>query len=558
VNAGTPAGDLSGLGPIRAAVEDALGRMNREQWARRLNAKDGSLWSADAARAAEITSWLGWLNVAGDIAQELEQFDDLQHDLESEGFTHAVLAGMGGSSLCPDVLRHTFGVRNGGRDLAVLDTTDPSTIESVAAGLDLDKTVFIISSKSGGTTETLSHFKLFHERVAALDSAHAGHHFIAVTDEGSGLQRIAEAEAFGWVFLNPPDIGGRYSALSYFGMVPASLMGLSVTRLLAGGQLMGEACRNEDAFVNPGLGLGAVLGVAAAGGRDKCTIVCSPRVATLGMWLEQLLAESTGKEGKGIVPIEGEPLGDPKSYGDDRLFVYVRTPIGCADQDPVIDALREAGQPVFTIEIEGPDDLGAEFLRWEVATATAGAILQIDPFDQPNVQESKDNTKAALGRFLATGDFGVDVSGEPLTETEALLNSLRRGDYFAILAYTQPTDAFSDSMQRIRAAVRDRFGVATTSGYGPRYLHSTGQLHKGGPNSGAYLILADEGGGDIPIPGEDYGFRTLIQAQWRGDLKSLRDHGRRVAMIPLDPNRESTMAQILDLVEQVPATQQPQ
>jgi glucose-6-phosphate isomerase/transaldolase/glucose-6-phosphate isomerase len=276
------------------------------------------------------------------------------------------------------------------------------------------------------------------------------------------------------------------------------------------------------------------------------------------MWLEQLLAESTGKEGKGIVPIEGEPLGDPQSYGDDRLFVYVRTPIGCADQDPVIDALRAAGQPVFTIEIGGPDDLGAEFLRWEVATATAGAILQIDPFDQPNVQESKDNTKAALERFLATGDFGVDVSREPLTETEALLNSLRRGDYFAILAYTQPTDAFSDSLQRIRAAVRDRFGVATTSGYGPRYLHSTGQLHKGGPNSGAYLILADRGGADIPIPGEDYGFRTLIQAQWRGDLKSLRDHGRRVAMMPLDDNRESTLAQILDLVGQVPAPRQPQ
>ena len=271
--------------------------------------------------------------------------------------------------------------------------------------------------------------------------------------------------------------------------------------------------------------------------------------------MEQLLAESTGKDGRGIVPIEGEPLGNADSYGDDRLFVYVRTPVGCADQDPVMDALRAAGQPVFTIEIEGPDDLGAEFLRWEVATATAGAILEIDPFDQPNVQESKDNTRAALERFLATGDFGVDVSDEPLVETEALLDSLRGGDYFAILAYTQPTDAFSDSIDRIRAAVRDRFGVATTSGYGPRYLHSTGQLHKGGPNSGAYLILADQGGADIPIPGEEYGFRTLIQAQWRGDLKSLRDHGRRVAMMPLDRNRERTLAQILDLVEQVPATQ---
>jgi glucose-6-phosphate isomerase/transaldolase/glucose-6-phosphate isomerase len=337
-------------------------------------------------------------------------------------------------------------------------------------------------------------------------------------------------------------------------MVPASMMGLSVTRLLAGGQLMGEACRTDDAVANPGLRLGAALGAAAAGGRDKCTLICSPRVETLGMWLEQLLAESTGKEGKGIVPIEGEPLGAPDSYGDDRFFVYVRTPIGCADQDPVVEELRAAGQPVFTIQIDGPEDLGAEFLRWEVATATAGAILGIDPFDQPNVQESKDNTKAALERFLETGDYGVDIEGDPPAETESLLHSLGRGDYFAILAYTQPTDAFNDSLRRVRAAARDRFGVATTSGYGPRYLHSTGQLHKGGPNSGVYLILAGEGDIDVPIPGEAYGFKTLIQAQWRGDLKSLRDHGRRVAMMPLDGDREATMARILDLIEQAPVT----
>jgi glucose-6-phosphate isomerase len=529
--------------------------MNDEHWARRLGAKDGSLWSADASKAAEIEKWLGWINVPGDLAQELEQFDDLQRDLQAEGFTHALLAGMGGSSLCPDVLRRTFGLRPEGLNLAVLDSTDPSTIETVVAGLPLAETVFIISSKSGGTTETLSHFKLFHERVAAVDPGHTGHHFIAVTDEGSGLQQTAESEDFGWVFLNPPDIGGRYSALSYFGMVPASVMGLSVTRLLAGGQLMGEACRTEDAFANPGLTLGAVLGVAAGLGRDKCTLICSPRVASLGMWLEQLLAESTGKDGKGIVPVEGEPLGAADSYGQDRLFVYVRTPIGCADQDPVVDALRTAGQPVFTIQIDGPEDLGAEFFRWEVATAAAGAIIGIDPFDQPNVQESKDNTKAALKRFMDTGDFGVEVAGDPLAEAEALLNSLRPGDYFALLAYTQPADLFGELLDRVRAAVRDRYGVATTSGYGPRYLHSTGQLHKGGPSSGVYLILADDRGTDIPIPGEDYGFRTLFQAQWRGDLKSLRDHGRRVAMMPLGDDREATMARILDLVEQVPATQ---
>jgi transaldolase/glucose-6-phosphate isomerase len=551
---GAAAVDLSGLGPIQDAVEDVLARMNAERWAERLNAKDGSLWSADPALASEIAEWMGWLNVAGDIAQELEQFDDLVRDLAGEGYTHAVVAGMGGSSLCPDVLRRTFGVRPEGLNLAVLDSTDPSTIEAISDGLDLDRTVFIISSKSGGTTETLSHFKLFHERVAAVDEGHDGHHFVAITDEGSSLQQIAEAEDFGWVFLNPKDIGGRYSALSYFGMVPAAVMGLSVTRLLAGGQLMGEACRTEDAPANPGLLLGAVLGAAARAGRDKCTLVCSPRVATLGMWLEQLLAESTGKQGRGIIPIEGEPLGDPSSYGDDRLFVYVRTPIGCADQDPVMAALQEAGQPVFTITIDGPEDLGAEFIRWEVATAAAGALLEINPFDQPNVQESKDNTKAALQRYAETGDFGVEIGADPMGDVEKLLSDLKPGDYFAVLAYTQPTAEFDEALDRLRVAVRDRFVVATTAGYGPRYLHSTGQLHKGGPNSGVYLILADSRGEEIPIPGEAYGFKSLIQAQWAGDLKSLRDHGRRVAMVPMADDRQTTMAEILQLVERIPAT----
>jgi glucose-6-phosphate isomerase len=551
---GGQAGDLENLGDLRGAVEEALGRMNQEHWAERINTKDGSLWSADPEKAAEIAGWMGWLNVAGDISQELEQFTDLQRDLDGEGYTTAVLAGMGGSSLCPDVLRRTFGTREGALDLTVLDSTDPSTIEAVDSGLDLGRTVFIISSKSGGTTETLSHFKYFHDRVSAIEPDRAGRHFIAITDEGSGLQKIAQAEEFGWVFLNPADIGGRYSALSYFGMVPAAVMGLDVTRLLAGGQAMGEACRAHNAFDNPGLVLGATLGVAAAGGRDKCTIICSPQVATLGMWLEQLLAESTGKEGKGIVPVEGEPLGATERYGQDRLFVHVRVAGDSADQDQEVEALRAAGHPVLTVGMSVPDDIGAEFLRWEFATAAAGALLGINPFDQPNVQESKDNTIAALGRYVESGDFGVDIGAAPLEATQELLNSLKSGDYFAILAYTQPTADVSDALQRIRAAVRDRFGVATTVGYGPRYLHSTGQLHKGGPGSGVYLMLTDQRGTDIPIPGADYGFKTLIQAQSAGDLQALRDHGRRVAMVPMADDRTVTLAELLQLVEQIPVS----
>jgi transaldolase/glucose-6-phosphate isomerase len=547
-------GDLSGLGNLRGPVEEALERMNRERWAERINGKDGSLWSDDPAKAREIEGWMGWLNVAGDISQELEQFTDLQRDLDAEGYDTAVLAGMGGSSLCPDVLRRTFGTRAGALDLAVLDSTDPSTIEAVESRIDLQRTVFIISSKSGGTTETLSHFKYLQARVAALEPDRCGRHFIAVTDEGSGLQKIAVAEEFGWVFLNPPDIGGRYSALSYFGMVPAAVMGLDVTRLLAGGQAMGQACRVDNAADNPGLVLGATLGVAAARGRDKCTIICSPQVESLGMWLEQLLAESTGKEGKGIVPIEGEALGSTDRYGQDRVFVHVRVEGDDTVQDDAVAALRAGGHPVLTVQLSTPDDIGAEFLRWEFATASAGALLGINPFDQPNVQESKDNTIAALQRFAESGDFGVDVSANALEATEELLNTVKPGDYFAILAYTQPTADVDEGFQRIRAAVGDRFGVATTKGYGPRYLHSTGQLHKGGPGSGAYLMLTDQRGPELPIPDVDYGFKTLIQAQWAGDLKSLRDHRRRVAMVPMADERTATLAEILDLVEHIPVS----
>ena len=547
---------LDGLGTLATPVSEALDRMNAQRWADRLNQHDGTIWSPDAAKAQEIAGWMGWLDVVDDLIEKpnLERLGALAADVKDAGFSHAVLAGMGGSSLCPDVLRHTFGTVDGFPELVVLDSTDPSTIAAVEARVDLPRTLFIIASKSGGTLETLSHLRYFHDKVKAAAGDQAGRHFLAITDEGSGLHQTAQENGFRHVFLNRADIGGRYSALSYFGMVPAAVMGLDFGPLLSRARLMREACREGDAHKNPGLELGAVLGVAATTGRDKCTIICSPRVATLGMWLEQLLAGVHRQGGQGHHPGRGRAAGEPELYGQDRLFAYVRV-AGSTELDGRVDAIRAAGHPVYTIEVEGPDEIGAEFLRWEVATAIAGGVIGINPFDQPNVQESKDNTSAVLQRFQETGDFGVDVPEDALGAVSALFDQLGAGDYFALLAYTQPGDDIDHGLRDLRVALRNRSRVATTAGYGPRYLHSTGQLHKGGPNSGVYLILADDRGEELPIPGMSLGFRTLIHAQWAGDLKSLRDHGRRVAMMPMGDNRVETLARLRDLAERATAPQ---
>jgi transaldolase / glucose-6-phosphate isomerase len=536
-----------GLGSIQQGVESWLRRMTQEHWAERLWARDGALWSSDPEKAKEIAWWAGWLELPQKMLAKSQEFEIARKEMGSR-YDHVVLCGMGGSSLCPEVLRTTFGQREGSPELLVLDSTDPSTIAVTEARVDLHRTLFLIASKSGGTTETLSHHRYFHQRLRDAGVAHDGKQFVAITDAGSGLQKLAQQQDFGFVFLNPEDVGGRYSALSYFGMVPAALMGVDQAQLLTSARAMGMICREPEAGSNPGLALGAVLGTAASSGRDKCTIICSPKVATLGIWLEQLLAESTGKEGRGIVPVESEPLGDAAAYGSDRLFVYIRSAGADPAQDEAARALRNAGHPVYNIEVDGPQDLGSEFLRWEIATAVAGAVLEINPFDQPNVQESKDNTKAALKQYSETGDFGVELSSQPEADVRALLQQLQAGDYFAILAYTQDSPDLHQKLQQLRTAVRDRIGVATTLGFGPRYLHSTGQLHKGGPNSGAYLILSDDRGDELPIPGEDHGFKTLIRAQWMGDFKSLRDHGRRVAQLSLGDDRAATVDRLLALV----------
>jgi transaldolase / glucose-6-phosphate isomerase len=525
------------LGQLQPAVDVQLARLKKEDAPRRLWAKDSTLWSADPGKREEIRDRLGWLSVAEKMLEHAPEFRELEAN--GRAYTDVVLLGMGGSSLCPDVLRNTFGAVKGHPRLHVLDTTDPATILAVRAKIRLQDSLFIVASKSGETTETLSHFAYFWEQVNANGGAGtAGRHFAAITDPGTSLEKLATEHGFRWVFRNPPDIGGRYSALSYFGLVPAALMGVNVSELLERAVEMAHSCADSvPADENPGVWLGAVLGQLAVGGRNKLTLIASPKVATFGYWVEQLIAESTGKEGKGIVPVEGEPVGKPAVYGDDRLFVYIRM-----DSDPVhraVKVLEKAGQPVVTLTLRDKLDLGGEFFRWEVATAIAGSVLGIDPFDQPNVQESKDNTKKVLAEYKANGRLPKADStpaAKSRTGLKALLAQAKHGSYFAIMAYTTRTPAAATAIGSIRTAVRDRTELATTAGYGPRFLHSTGQLHKGGPKTGLFLQVVQDDTRDVPIPGQPFTFSVLKQSQSLGDLQSLTS--RRLPVLRVTLGRE--------------------
>jgi transaldolase/glucose-6-phosphate isomerase len=525
------------LGTLQPAVDTQLARLKKEEAPRRLWAKDSTLWSADPAKREEIRDRLGWLNVAEKMLEHASEFSDLEK--QGRAYSDVVLLGMGGSSLCPDVLRNTFGTSKGHPRLHVLDTTDPASILAVRSKIRIETSLFIVASKSGETTETLSHFAYFWDQVGANGRAgKAGRQFAAITDPGTSLETLAKEHDFRWVFPGSPDIGGRYSALSYFGLVPAALMGVNVPEMLERAVEMAHSCADSvPADENPGVWLGAVLGRLAAGGRNKLTLIASPRVATFGYWVEQLIAESTGKEGKGIVPVEGEPVGKPAVYGDDRLFVYIRM-----DADPVnraVKALEKAGQPVVTLTLRDKLDLGGEFFRWEVATAIAGSIIGIDPFDQPNVQESKDNTKKVLAEFKAKGRLPA-ADSVPAAKARAGLKSLldraKPGSYFAIMAYATRTPASETAIAAIRTAVRDRLRIATTAGYGPRFLHSTGQLHKGGPRTGMFLQVVQDDTRDVPIPGQPFSFSVLKQSQSLGDLESLTS--RRLPVLRVTIGRE--------------------
>jgi transaldolase / glucose-6-phosphate isomerase len=472
--------------------------------ATRIWKKDDTLWGEHGA--PEIGNRLGWLTIAETLREALPDLEAFAAEAAADGLTDCVLLGMGGSSLAPEVIRRSFGEKAGALRLQVLDSTDAAAVLAVGDSIDVDKTLFLVSSKSGGTIEPMSMFKHFWSLKPD------GSHFVAITDPGSGLAGLAEEHGFRRVFLNDPDIGGRYSALSYFGLVPAALMGADVEALLDGAGQAEQACAHYDSTNNSGLWLGLAMGELASHGRDKLTFVVDEPITSFGLWAEQLVAESTGKQGKGILPVADEPIGAPEAYGDDRVFVHL-----CSgdSNDDAVAALRDAGQPVVTLTVGGPEDLGRIFFFAEFATAVAGWVLGINPFDQPNVQEAKD----ATSRVLAEG-------GEAVADIDDLAGLLKGAppSYVAIMGYVQPTGEFDAAVSELRAAIRDATKQTTTFGYGPRFLHSTGQLHKGGPKEGRFLQLIHDGPRDVEIPGESYTFTTLKHAQADGDLATLRAH----------------------------------
>lgn len=514
------------LGEGLGDVESALGELERAEVLPRLWRGDHTVWKDDPT---EITNRLGWLTVTDRMSEQTPVLEALARKVKDEGYRHVVLLGMGGSSLAPEVLRQTFGSAPGYPELLVLDSTVPSRVQAVTDAIDPATTLFLVSSKSGTTLEPLSYYKHFRALVEdAVGKEPAGRHFVAITDPGTPLGDMAREHGFRRTFANPPDIGGRYSALTYFGLVPAALMGIDLANLLDRADRMREGCAScVPVHENPGAWLGATIGALAKSGRDKLTLITSPGIAGFGLWVEQLIAESTGKEGRGIVPVAGEPLMEPTSYGDDRLFVYMRMEGGDnGETDAAVARLMKSGQPVNRINLRDAYDLGAEFFRWEMATAIAGAILGIHPFDQPNVQQAKDLTNEVLAEYQKTGSMPADVGEGSL---EDLLSAAKPGSYLAIMAYVRQTHETDEALSDLRRMIMERRRVATTLGYGPRFLHSTGQLHKGGPPTGVFLQLVEQHEKAIPIPGESYDFGALADAQALGDLRALTSLGRPVA-----------------------------
>ena len=508
--------------------------------------RDTGAWNALAgsADATSIANRLGWLDVARTMAPHLERVAALGETARRERVDAVYLLGMGGSSLCAEVLRSVFGVREGSPELFVMDTTDERTITTAAARMDPARTWFLVATKSGGTVEVVSAERFFWTRMAAALGDRTGRHFIAITDPGTALEQLSRARGYRELFLNPPDIGGRFSALSLFGLVPASLIGAQTETFAEGGSAMADGCRQEN-HANPGLQLGAFIAAAAQQGRDKLTLLLPPSLAALGLWIEQLVAESTGKHGKGSLPIVDEPLGRPDQYGPDRAFVSVATDVDAPDSHGV-DALEHARHPVLRLTTRA-DGLGSEFFRWEFATAVAGAALGINPFDEPNVAEAKQKTNAQLKAFAESGRFSeprpaasndrMDVMATSFSGTSpeevvrAAIDTIAAGDYAAFLSYLPASQDVESAVLKARTAIRARTSAATTFGVGPRYLHSTGQYHKGGPNTIVAFVLTAEDETETPVPEAGYSFAVLKRAQALGDVDTLMAHRRRTVRI---------------------------
>ncbi|MEO8208238.1 MAG: glucose-6-phosphate isomerase [Chloroflexota bacterium] len=543
----------------------------RDEWARRLTDRDTTLWSHDPAVQASIADRLGWLDAPAHFTDQIAALEGFGDGIRVAGFRTAVVMGMGGSSLAPEVLHRTFGTTEGYLDLRVLDSTDPAAIAAMMDGLDPLSTLWIVASKSGTTTEPLAFLADAWARIsAALEAAGSdqkpGDFIIAITDPGKSVGAIPHHDELREVFLNPPDIGGRYSALSYVGLVPGSLIGLDLDALLASASMMLAACREPSPERNPGLLLGIALGELARAGRDKLTFITDESLASFGAWAEQLIAESTGKQGVGIVPVDGEPLGDVASYGPDRVFVSLRLADSADPSNGLLDALAAAGHPVIQLALEDPMDIGAEFVRWEVATAIAGVVLGIDPFDQPNVEEAKELTRHVLAAAGRHGDVAAAPAGRPGSAESAepaqpvhaigalgeaglaavirtsLSVGVVRGQYIAIQAFIAPSPEADASIDRLRSLIRDRTGAATTAGYGPRFLHSTGQLHKGGAPIGWFLQLTSEHPIDREIPGMPFTFGQLIDAQAEGDAAAIASHDLPILRLQLGPDQAADLA----------------
>jgi transaldolase/glucose-6-phosphate isomerase len=558
--------------PLTQAVDAALNDWQTNSKMARLWRGDTSLWSSD-----DENKWVGWLTVVEDQIARLQQFAAAATD--AQGFKHVLLLGMGGSSLCPEVLKLTFGKLPGRPELHVLDSTDPAQVKAVENQVDLARTLCIVASKSGSTLEPNIFKQYFFDRMEqTVGKGKAGERFIAITDPGSKMQQVAERDRFRKIFFGIPSIGGRYSALSDFGIVPAAVMGLDLRKFLDRTEEMVHACRPEGpAEQNPGAVLGTILGALANLGRNKLTIVTSPGISDLGAWLEQLVAESTGKQGKGVIPVDRETLGPPEVYGNDRVFAHLRLAAEPdTDQKKKLDALKNAGHPVVEIELADVYDLGQEFFRWEIATAVAGSILKINPFNQPDVEASKIATRQLTEAYEQTGQLPEetpifeDSSGiklfadarnaENLTLAagdrsltgllRAHIHQLGAGDYFALLAYIEMNSAHEEALQRMRHAVRDNKRVATCLGFGPRFLHSTGQGYKGGPNTGVFLQITCDDANDLPVPGQKYTFGTVKAAQARGDFQVLAERKRRALRVHLPKDVDAALVKLEKAVGQ--------
>ncbi len=562
------------IGELETTLKSILVHFEETEFVSRLFKADTDLWTSQ-----DENKWLGWLTIVEQQFNERDTLKAFGKEIAKEGFKHAVLLGMGGSSLCAEVFRKTFGEFPRCPKLHVLDSVVPAQVRWVEKEIDVESTLFIVATKSGSTTEPNVLCQYFYDLTKKTVGDKVGKHFVAITDPGSSMEQTALKLNFRKTFAGLPSIGGRYSVLSHFGTVPAAVMGMDVAQLLESAQSMVKSCSpGITTQNNPGLVLGSILGILAKEGRDKVTLIPTPKIASFGTWLEQLIAESTGKQGIGIVPIDGETVGGPQNYGNDRVFVYLRLS-GDSDRtlDNKVEELEKAGHPVIYIDLDDPYSLGGEFYRWEFATAVAGSILGINPFDQPNVQESKDFTKRFLRQWEESGSLPEDVlvfdSKEVTLYADAAnkdalekatnqknatlkdylkthLDRLEAGDYFATTAYIQYCHLLQELIESSRMKVRDKHKVATTFGFGPRFLHSTGQLHKGGANSGVFLQITSDDAEDLAIPGEKFSFGILKQAQSLGDFVALSSRDRRALRAHLKGDLEKALKTLTNAIDQ--------